>query len=77
MEPECLEPEDLENLLHKLESRYHLEVFENISESAISRLPLAQRLAIIGNALIYRTDFEGYALGRKLIARAGDLTPEC
>jgi len=77
MEPEYPEPEELENLLHEVESRYHLELFENISEESISRLPLAQRLAIIGNALIYRTDFEGFALGRRLIARAGDLTPEC
>lgn len=67
--------QDVEALLHEAENRYRLKIFENISEEAVARLPLFQRLQIVGKALMYRTDYNGFVLGRQLLSLAQEM--EC
>lgn len=58
------------DLLHHAERRYHLKVFENISEGALHALPLVERLRVVGRAVMQRTDHDGLLIGRKLLAQA-------
>lgn len=64
-------PENIEDILFQAEHRYHLKIFENISEEVVARMPLCDRLRIVGQALIDRTDFNGFVTGRKLLAGSG------
>lgn len=62
------------HLLSEAESRYHLKVFDNISEVHLSQKPLSVRLEIVGRAVMERTDLEGFYLGRRLVQLSREFT---
>ena len=69
--------EDAIALLAQAEERYRLKVFENISERTVRQRPLVRRLRVVGEAIMERTDYEGYVLGRRLVAAASEMDGAC
>ena len=69
--------EDAIALLAQAEERYHLKIFENIPESTVKGRPLPRRLRAVGKAVMERTDYAGYVLGRRLLAAADELDGRC
>ena len=63
---------EAESLLQEAESRYHGKIYDNISEERVKRRPLNERLRIVGNAVMERTDYDGFVLGRRLVAAAAE-----
>lgn len=69
--------EDAIALLAQAEEQYHLKIFENISESTVKGRPLPRRLRAVGKAVMERTDYPGYVLGRRLLAAADEIDGRC
>lgn len=69
--------ESIEELLAKAVDRYRLKIFENICERTVRQRPLSQRLRTVGKAIMERTDYEGYVLGRRLVAAADKMDGQC
>ena len=69
--------EDAIALLARAEERYGLKVFENICERTVGQRPLGRRLRVVGEAIMERTDYEGYLLGRRLVAAAAEVDGQC
>lgn len=69
--------ESIEDLLAKAEDRYRLKIFENICETTVKQRPLPKRLRTVGKAIMERIDYEGYVLGRQLVAAADRMDGHC
>lgn len=69
--------ESAEELLAHAEDRYHLKIFDNYCERTVKAMPMSDRLRLVGGTLMERTDYEGYVLGRKLVAAASERDVEC
>ena len=69
--------EDAIALLAQAEEQYHLKIFENISESTVKGRPLTRRLRAVSRAVMERTDYPGYVLGRRLLAAADEIDRRC
>ena len=69
--------EDVIALLAQAEEKYRLKIFENICERTVRTLPLRDRLQVIGRAVMERTDYEGYVLGRRLVSAGEEMDRPC
>lgn len=69
--------EDIIALLARAEEKYHLKIFENICERSVRELPLRDRLKVVGSAVMERTDYEGFVLGRRLVAASEEVNGRC
>ncbi|MYA87808.1 MAG: hypothetical protein F4X97_05060 [Boseongicola sp. SB0662_bin_57] len=69
--------ESVEELLAYAEDRYRLKIFDNYCEQTVKAMAMPDRLRLVGGALMERTDYQGFVLGRRLVAAASERDRAC